>query len=104
MQNELFVAQLDWSVTEPELASLFTEYGDVVSARIPMDKMTGRPRGFAFVAMETSEQAQAAISGLNNQDYKGRTLVVKQSEPKPARSGGGYGGGYNNAGGHGNRW
>lgn len=92
--NELFVAQLDWSVEEHELTELFMQYGQVLSARIPIDKMTGKKRGFAFVAMESPDQAQAAINGLNQQDFRGRQLVVKLAEPKAPRSqGGGYGGG-----------
>ena len=99
--NELFVAQLDWSVTEDELFELFTQYGQVATARIPTDKMTGKKRGFAFVSMETGDQAQAAINGLNNQEFRGRQLVVKIAEPKAPRSqGGGYGGG-NRGGGYG---
>ncbi len=99
--HELFVAQLDWSVEEHELTELFMQYGQVISARIPTDKMTGKKRGFAFVAMETGDQAQAAIHGLNAQEFRGRQLVVKMAEPKPARpQGGGYGGG-NRGGGYG---
>lgn len=107
MQPELFVAQLDWSVTEDELINIFSQFGEVVSARIPVDKMTGKKRGFAFVAMATPEQAQSAITGLNNWELKGRALVVKFAEPKqPRPAGGGYGGGQRQGGygdGYGNR-
>lgn len=96
MSAELFVAQLDWSVTEEELAELFTQFGEVASARIPTDKMTGKKRGFAFVAMGSPEQAQAAIAGLNDWELKGRNIVVKLSEPRPQ---GGGGGGYRGGGG-----
>lgn len=106
MQSELFVAQLDWSVTEDELQDIFSQFGQVVSARIPTDKMTGKKRGFAFVAMSTPDEASAAIQALNNWELKGRALVVKFAEPKTERPrqgggyggnrGGGYGGGYAN--------
>ncbi len=91
MQNELFVAQLDWSVTENELGDLFAQYGEVVSVRIPVDKMTGRKRGFAFIAMADNTQAQSAVDALNEWELKGRNIVVKFAEPKPANAGGGYG-------------
>jgi cold-inducible RNA-binding protein len=101
MPSELFIAQLDWSVTEEELDSLFSQYGEVASVRIPTDKMTGKKRGFAFVAMANPEQAQAAIQALNQWDLKGRALVVKLAEPKPSytsEQGGANRGGYGNRG------
>ena len=86
MSSELFVAQLEWSVTEEELGGLFAQYGQVASVRIPTDKMSGRKRGFAFVAMSSPEQAQAAVAGLNDYDLKGRNIVVKIAEPREQRS------------------
>jgi RNA recognition motif-containing protein len=100
-QVELFVAQLDWSVTEEELGELFSQYGDVLSTRIPTDKMTGKKRGFAFVAMSNPEQAQAAINAINNWELKGRNLVVKMAEPRQERPQGNYGGSNRGGGGQG---
>lgn len=94
MNAELFVAQLDWSVTEDELGGIFSQYGEVVSVRIPTDRMTGKKRGFGFVMMAAPEQAQAAIQGLDQWELKGRNLVVKLSEPRPQQSGGNRGQGY----------
>ncbi|MEB3206406.1 MAG: RNA-binding protein [Vampirovibrionales bacterium] len=101
MSSELFVAQLDWSVVEDELYDLFGQYGNVTSVKIPTDRDTGKKRGFAFVAMSTPQEAASAIEALNNYDLKGRPIVVKIAEPKPARSGGGggYGGGRGGYGG-----
>lgn len=85
MNQELFVANLDWNVNEDELYGLFAQYGEVVSARIPVDRQTGRKRGFAFVQMATPEHGQDAVNALNNWELKGRPLVVKFAEPREAQ-------------------
>lgn len=83
MQNKLFIRNISYKLTEPELTDIFAEYGDVVSATIPKDRETGRSRGFAFVEMKTAEEAQAAITALNNRQVHGREIFVAVSESKP---------------------
>lgn len=105
----IFVAKLSFDTQEADLRSAFEEYGQVDSAKIIMDKFTGRSKGFGFVEMPDTEQANAAINGLNNQDLDGRTIVVKEAEDRGNRGGGGRGGfnrgggggGYNRGGGGG---
>lgn len=84
MKKVLFVAGLDYSITDENLATIFADYGTVESAKVVMDKYTGRSRGFAFVEMSTQEEAQACIQNLNDASLKGRQLVVKFKEDKPA--------------------
>lgn len=91
MQNKLFVRNISYKTTEDELHSLFSEFGEVISASIPKDRDTGRSRGFAFVEMKTQQEAEAAIQGLNNYEVQGRPISVSVSESK-ARTGGGGGG------------
>lgn len=82
MQNKLFVRNLSYRLSESELESLFTQFGDVVSTNIPKDRDTGRPRGFAFVEMKSQAEAEAAIHGLNNREVQGREIFVSFSESK----------------------
>lgn len=84
MVKNLFVGNLPYSVTEDKLGSLFSQCGEVVSAKIIIDKYTGQSRGFAFVEMSTEEQAQEAIKKLNGADMDGRQITVKEALPKPA--------------------
>lgn len=93
MNNKLFVGNLAYSVTEEDLLTLFGEYGEVTSASVPKDRETGRPRGFAFVEMQTQAAAEAAIKGLDGREMSGRQIKVSKSEPKPRTGGGGGGGG-----------
>lgn len=95
MNNKLFVGNLSFDVTENELQDAFQQFGNVIEANLVTDRMSGRPRGFAFVTMETPEAAQAAIGGLNGRDMGGRNLSVNEARPREERSGGGksYGGG-----------
>ncbi len=93
MNNKLFVGNLAYSVTEDELQQLFGEFGEVTSAVVPKDRETGRPRGFAFVEMQTQAAAEAAIKGLDGREMSGRQIKVSPSQPKP-RTGGGGGGRY----------
>lgn len=82
MDNKLFVGNISWDATDESLRDLFAEYGEVVSARIVMDKFTNRSRGFGFVEMATAEEAQAAIEGLNEKDFMGRPINVNVAKPK----------------------
>lgn len=88
---KIYVGNLAWSTTEEDLSSLFSQYGNVESARIVKDRETGRSKGFGFVEMGTTEDMDKAISGLDGTDFKERTLKV--SEAKSTNEGGGYGGG-----------
>lgn len=85
MNKRLFVAGLPFTSTEEELRTLFTEVGVVVSAKIIMDRETGRSKGFGFVEMETPEEATAAIAKLNDTDFGGRKLVVAEAKPMEER-------------------
>ena len=94
MNNKLYVGNLAFSVTSESLQDSFTGFGDVQSAKVMMDRETGRSKGFGFVEMSTDAQAQAAIDGLNGKTMEGRALTVNVAGPREERSGGG--GGYNN--------
>lgn len=97
MAKNLFVGSLPFATTEDALGSLFSQHGQVVSVSIIKDKYTGQSRGFAFVEMQTEEDAQKAIAALNGSQLEGRSIVVKEALPKPDysqnRGGGGMGGG-----------
>jgi len=98
----IFVAKLNFDTNESTLKEAFEGYGTVDSAKIIMDKFSGKSKGFGFVEMPNDEEAQAAIDGLNDQDFDGRTIVVKKAEPRENRDNrGGGGGGYNRGGGGG---
>jgi RNA recognition motif-containing protein len=90
MSTKLFVGGLPYSVTDAELSDFFGRAGTVTSARVIMDRETGRSRGFGFVEMSSPEEAQQAISMYNNADMGGRTIVV--NEAQPPRDGGDRGG------------
>ena len=103
---KIYVGNLAFDVTEDELSAEFGVYGKVESVAIPSDKLSGRPRGFAFVEMATKAEAEAAIAGLNGKTLKERTIVVNESRPRPDNRGGGSfgnrkGGGYGSGGGYG---
>ncbi|MFM7088764.1 MAG: RNA recognition motif domain-containing protein [Candidatus Paceibacterota bacterium] len=96
MATKLYVGGLPYSSTEDGLRSHFAQAGNVVSAAIIMDKMTGRSKGFGFVEMSTEEEAQKAISMFHDQDFEGRKLTVNVARPmeaRPPRTGGNFGGG-----------
>ena len=76
-------------MTDQDLSALFEQYGSVSSAKILTDKFSGRSKGFGFVEMENSDEALAAISGLNETDVQGRKIVVNEAQPKPEGGGGG---------------
>ena len=89
MGSKLYVGGLPYSATETELQDLFAQHGTVESARVITDKFTGQSRGFGFVEMSTSEEANAAIAAVNGTQMGGRTLTVNEAKPQEARSGGG---------------
>ncbi|MDQ5920472.1 MAG: hypothetical protein QG673_528 [Pseudomonadota bacterium] len=86
MKKSLFVAGLDFAVTDDNLKELFATYGTVESAKVITDRYSGQSRGFAFVEMSSQVEAQSCIDNLNNTTYKNRPLVVKMKEDKPAAS------------------
>jgi len=98
----IFVAKLNFDTQESDLREAFEAFGAVDSVKIIMDKFTGRSKGFGFVEMDNDDEAQAAIDDLNDQEFDGRTIVVKKAEPRENRGGGGGGrGGYGGGGGRG---
>ncbi len=100
----LYIGNLSWSVTDNELQETFEAFGEVTSCKIVKDKMTNRSKGFAFVEMPNDAEANAAISGLNGQDLKGRAISVNEARPREERpqGGGGYRGGGGGSRGGGN--
>ena len=100
MGTRLYVGNLSYNVTEPELRDAFAEEGrNVVEVKIVMDRDTGRPRGFAFVEMGSDQEAAAAISSLTGRDIQGRAINVSEARERAPRGGGG--GGYGGGGGGG---
>jgi cold-inducible RNA-binding protein len=89
MSAKLFVGNLDFKVTENELRDAFAAHGAVVEANLVLDRVTGRPRGFAFVTMGSPEEAQKAIGALNGRELGGRALTVGAARPRPENSGDG---------------
>jgi cold-inducible RNA-binding protein len=102
----IFVGNLSHDVSEEELRSAFSNFGQVSKVTIVKDKFTGEPRGFGFVEMPAKAEAQAAINGMNQKELKGRALNVNEARPPAERSGGSgrRGGGWNNRGRGGQRW
>ena len=97
MGNKLYVGNLPYSVRDSDLEQAFSQFGAVTSAKVMMERDTGRSKGFGFVEMGSDAEAQAAINGMNGQPLGGRSVVVNEARPmeaRPPRSGGcGYGGG-----------
>ena len=103
MGNKLYVGNLPYGVRDNDLEQAFGQFGAVTSARVMMERDTGRSKGFGFVEMGNDAEAQAAIQGMNGQPLGGRSIVVNEArpmEPRPPRTGG-YGGGFRNEGGFG---
>lgn len=104
MGNKLYVGNLPYSVRDDDLAQAFGQFGAVTSAKVMMERDTGRSKGFGFVEMASDAEAQAAINGMNGQPLGGRNVVVNEARPmeaRPPRSGGyggGGGGGYGGGG------
>ena len=104
MGTKLYVGNLSYNVTENDLQDLFAQYGPVSEANLMLDRVSGRPRGFAFVTMATEEGAKAATEALNGREWEGRALTVNEARPReerPAYSGGGGGGSRGGGGGGG---
>lgn len=99
MGNKLYVGNLAYSVRDDSLQQAFSQYGTVNSAKVMMDRETGRSKGFGFVEMGSDAEAQAAINGMNGQAIEGRAVVVNEARPREDRPGGGYGGGGGGGGG-----
>ena len=107
MGNKLYVGNLPYSVRDNDLEQSFGQFGSVTSAKVMMERDTGRSKGFGFVEMGSDAEAQAAIEGMNGTPLGGRSLVVNEArpmEPRPPRTGGfggggGYGGGREGGGG-----
>ena len=96
MNTKLYVGNLSYDVTENGLKDMFAPYGAVTEVNLVMDRVTGKPRGFAFVSLATKEAADAAIQALNGREWEGRNLTVNEARPReerPSYSGGGGGGG-----------
>ena len=112
MGNKLYVGNLAYSVRDESLQQAFGQFGTVTSAKVMMDRETGRSKGFGFVEMGSDAEAQAAINGMNGQTLEGRPIVVNEARPREERPGGfggggggrsGGGGGYGGGGGGGGR-
>lgn len=111
MGNKLYVGNLAYSVRDDSLMQAFSQFGTVTSAKVMMDRETGRSKGFGFVEMGSDAEAQSAINGMNGQPLEGRAVVVNEARPREDRPGGfggggsrgGGGGGYGGGGGGGNR-
>ena len=110
MGNKLYVGNLPYQVRDNDLEQAFSEFGTVTSAKVMMERDTGRSKGFGFVEMGSDAEAQAAMNGVNEQSLGGRSITVNEArpmEPRPPRSGGfgggggggGYGGGRSGGGG-----
>ncbi len=101
MGNKLYVGNLAYSIRDEDLQQSFSQFGTVTSAKVMMDRDTGRSKGFGFVEMGSDAEAQAAINGMNGQAIGGRAVVVNEARPREERpggfrggsGGGGYGGG-----------
>jgi len=92
MSTKLFVGNLSFNTTENDLQDAFSAHGVVAEVNLMMDRMSGRSRGFAFVTMSTSEEAQKAIQAMHGASLHDRTLTVNIARPKEERPGGGGGG------------
>ena len=96
MGNKLYVGNLPYSVRDEDLQQAFGPFGTVTSAKVMVERDTGRSKGFGFVEMGSDAEAQAAVNGVNGQPLGGRSVVVNEARPMEARppcTGGGFGGG-----------
>ena len=101
MGKKLYVGNLGYTVSSADLEGLFASFGKVESAQVIEDRESGRSKGFGFVEMDTDQEAQAAIQGLNGKDHGGRPLTVNEAKPREERGGGGRGGRGGRGGGYG---
>ena len=99
MEAKLYVGNLPYTTVDADLQSLFSQAGTVKSAQVIRDRASGRSKGFGFVEMSSSEEAQGAITMFHGKDYGGRPLTVNLARPREERSGGGAGGGFRSGGG-----
>ena len=99
--SKLYVGNMSFKTSEDELRSAFGQFGSVTDVYVAMDKMTGRPRGFAFVTMGTAEEAKVAAEKMNGTDLGGRALTVNEARPKEEGAGRSFGGGGRGFGGGG---
>ena len=100
MGNKLYVGNLSYNIRDDDLQQAFAQYGSVSSAKVMMDRDTGRSKGFGFVEMGSDPEAQAAINGMNGQALDGRAIVVNEARPREERPGG-FGGTRSGGGGYG---
>ncbi|WP_038215927.1 RNA recognition motif domain-containing protein [Xenophilus azovorans] len=100
MENKLYVGNLSYSMRDDSLRQHFSAFGQVSSAKVMMERDSGRSKGFGFVEMGSPAEAQAAIQGLNGKEVDGRALTVNIARPMEPRSGGGFGGGDRRGGGY----
>ena len=101
MGNKLYVGNLSYNIRDEDLQQAFAQYGNVSSAKVMMDRDTGRSKGFGFVEMSSDAEAQSAINGMNGQALDGRAIVVNEARPREERPGGFGGGGGRSGGGGG---
>ena len=95
---DIYVGNLAYQTTDDDLRTLFSAHGEVTSARVVMDRVSGQSKGFGFVEMPDRDAAQKAIDAINGQDFQGRKLRVNESQPKPREERGGFGGGASRGG------
>ena len=102
----IYVSNLSFNTNDAELHELFSQFGEVSSAKVIMDRESGRSRGFGFVEMPSNDEGKDAMLGLNNKEIAGRPMSVSVAKEREERSNGGSRGGYSNnrGGGGGNRW
>ncbi len=93
MEKKLYCGNLSYSVSSSDLETLFAQFGSVESAQVITDRDTGRSKGFGFVEMSSAAEAQAAVHGLNETEFQGRSITVNVAKPRENRGGGGGGGG-----------
>ena len=97
----IFIAGLSFKVNDADLANLFEEYGEITSAKVVMDRHTGRSKGYGFVEMEDNAAAEKAIAELNDAEYDGRRISVSEARPREERPRRDFNGGGNRGGGGG---
>ena len=100
----IYVGNLSYDVAEDDLKAVFAEYGKITRVHLPIDRESGRPRGFAFVEMADEKEEDAAIEALDEAEWMGRALKVNKAKPREESSGGGGRGGYSGGGGGRNRY
>ena len=107
MNTKMYVGNLPFKATDVELRELFSQHGEVTDVHLPMDRESGRPRGFAFVSMDSPAAMNAAIQAIHGFNWQGRELTVNEARPREERPGGfgggagGFGGGFDMGGGGG---